>query len=120
AESDYRKHFRIQTENSSHSTSQAFKHFSGLKRHQRITQDMSTSVNLTDNLLAFCIDQANPQNVAVAGGEPLPHTGATVVSVILAMKAASNHRRASCTSAMIILLAVSRARPELICMTASE
>nr|EES8519049.1 hypothetical protein [Escherichia coli] len=43
---------------------------------------MSTSLNLADNHLAFCIDQANPQNVAVAGGEPLPHTGATVVSVI--------------------------------------
>ncbi|EEU9599342.1 hypothetical protein D0720_004058 [Escherichia albertii] len=36
---------------------------------------MSTPLNLADNLLAFCIDQANPQNVAVAGGEPLPHTG---------------------------------------------
>ncbi|EEX9039768.1 hypothetical protein E9Z59_004980, partial [Escherichia coli] len=53
------------------------------------------SLNLADNLLAFCIDQANPQNVAVAGGEPLPHTGATVVSVIQGINDAANHGRTS-------------------------
>ncbi|HAX3254916.1 TPA: hypothetical protein JWK19_000881 [Escherichia albertii] len=56
---------------------------------------MSTPLNLADNLLAFCIDQANPQNVAVAGGEPLPHTGATVVSVIQGINDAANHGRTS-------------------------
>ncbi|EEU3139002.1 TPA: hypothetical protein IBF35_001858 [Escherichia coli] len=56
---------------------------------------MSTSLNLADNLLAFCIDQANPQNVTVAGGEPLPHTGATVVSVIQGINDAANHGRTS-------------------------
>ncbi|ELB3152843.1 hypothetical protein RHI96_004894, partial [Escherichia coli] len=55
----------------------------------------STSLNLADNLLAFCIDQANPQNMAVAGGEPLPYTGATVVSVIQGINDTANHGRTS-------------------------
>ncbi|HAU8789217.1 TPA: hypothetical protein JEX59_004816, partial [Escherichia coli] len=54
---------------------------------------MSTSLNLADNLLAFCIDQANPQNVSVAGGEPLPHTGAMVVSVIQEINDVADHGR---------------------------
>ncbi|EES5528264.1 hypothetical protein IHC10_002301 [Escherichia coli] len=62
---------------------------------------MSTSLNLADNLLAFCIDQANPQNVAVAGGEPLPHTGAMVVSVIQEINDVADHGR---TSAVVTYL----------------
>ncbi|ENM3583286.1 hypothetical protein AB7F73_005464, partial [Escherichia coli] len=62
---------------------------------------MSTSLNLADNFLAFSADQANPQNVTVAGGEPLPHTGATVVSVIQGINDATNHGR---TSAVVMYL----------------
>ncbi|EFH0083926.1 hypothetical protein AX048_001452 [Escherichia coli] len=56
---------------------------------------MSTPLHLADNLLTFCIDQANPQNEAVAGGKPLPHSGATVVSVIQGINDTANHGRTS-------------------------
>ncbi|EGO1329431.1 hypothetical protein ITM23_004893 [Escherichia coli] len=56
---------------------------------------MSASLSLADNLLTFCIDQTNPQNVTVAGGKPLPHAGATVVSVIQGINDAANHGRTS-------------------------